>query len=175
MPDRRDENAREDRESPQDRRPQGGGAGPEYGRGADDRSWIDRCADDECLGRRHRGRGPKDWSRDDQRLYEEICERLLQDRLIDARGITVEVEDGVVVLRGEARAAADPLLVQRLVLDTAGVKGLEIDLRVRPRPQGVAPAAPRIEDQGDDRVDKSSLAAPLVPGRAPPPDSAGAP
>lgn len=148
-----------------------GGRGEAFG--ADDRSWIDRCADDEACGRsHHRGRGPRGWARDDQRLYEAVCERLLQDPLIDARGIEVEVEDGVVTLRGRARAPADPRLAERLVKETPGVKGLRLELSVggeagamrRPLPEGT-----------DDGVDKSSLTSPIIPGWAPPPDPAGAP
>lgn len=140
---------------------------------ADDRTWMDRCADDECQGRsHHRGRGPKDWSRDDRRLYEEICERLLSDRLIDAREIVVEVEGGVVTLRGQARAPADPLLAEELVRRTPGVKGLEIDLRVGPETLAARRA---LVEGDDDRVDRSSMTSPIIPGRAPPPDPAGAP
>lgn len=129
----------------------GGGAG-------DSRSWLDRCADDEAEGRKHhRGRGPKDWSRDDRRLYEEVCERLLHDRLIDARGIEVAVEDGVVTLTGEARAAADPMLAERLVRDIPGVKGLQVRLALHPRPHEEPTRA------DDDRVDKSSMSYPILP------------
>jgi osmotically-inducible protein OsmY len=145
-----------------------GGRGEDFG--ADDRSWMDRCADDELAGRgHHRGQGPKHWSRGDRQLYEEVCERLLRDRLIDARGIEVEVEDGAVSLHGEARAAADPHLIERLVRETPGVRGVRLDLRVR---QGARRPEPQPDD---DHVDKSALSAPLVPGRAPPPGSAGAP
>jgi hypothetical protein len=149
-----------------------GGRGDNFG--PDDRSWIDRCADEELAGhkRRYVGRGPKDWSRGDQALYVEVCERLLHDRLIDPRGIEVEVEDGVVTVRGEAAAPADPALIDRLVRAVPGVKGLELELHVRP--QEGQPRR-REEPQDDDRTDKSSLAAPILARRAPPPDSAGAP
>ena len=133
-----------------------GGRGETFG--ADDRSWFDRCADDEFHGRRHhRGRGPKDWSRDDQRIYEEVCERLLHDRLIDARGMEVEVDDGVVTLKGEARAAADPLLAERLVRETPGVKDVQLELAVHPRPHEEPKPAE------DDRIDKSPLGYPILP------------
>ena len=140
--------------------------------GADDRSWVDLCADDECAGRRrhHAGRGPKDWSRSDQALYVEVCERLMADRLIDARGLEVEVEDGVVTLRGRAAAPADPALIERLVRETPGVKGLDMNLAV-----GGDRSAPRLPEPEDDAVDHSSLAAPILARRAPPPDPAGAP
>ena len=146
---------------PDPRSEQPGGGGTSGGHfGADDRSWLDICADDACSGRgRHRGRGPKSWSRDDQQIYVEVCERLLHDRLIDARGIEVDVDNGVVILRGEARAAADPLLAERLVRETPGVKGVQLDLQVRPRPPEPEPA-PRT---GNERTDKSPLGYPILP------------
>ena len=125
----------------------------------DDRSWVDLCADDELWGRsHHRGRGPQDWSRDDQLVYVEVCERLLHDRLIDARGIEVEVEDGVVSLRGEVRAAADPVLAARLVGETPGVKGVRLELILRPRQP-----PPQPEARSDERIDKSPLGYPILP------------
>jgi hypothetical protein len=129
----------------------------------DDRSWMDRCVDDEHAGRsHHRGRGPRDWSRDDRRLYEEVCERLLHDRLIDARGIEVTVEDGVVSLKGEARGASDPALARRLVLETPGVKAVEIDLAVNPHSaRFVTP--PKAAEPDDERIDKSPLGYPILP------------
>jgi osmotically-inducible protein OsmY len=97
----------------------------------DDRSWMDRCADEEVAGRGpHRGRGPQSWAPDDQRIYEIVCERLLQDRLIDARGMEVEVEDGVVTLRGSAAHASDPALARMLVRETPGVKEVVTELRI---------------------------------------------
>ncbi|HEX3699676.1 MAG TPA: BON domain-containing protein [Phenylobacterium sp.] len=149
-----------------------GGRGEDFG--ADDRSWMDRCADDECAGlrRHHAGRGPKGWNRDDQALYAAVCERLTHDRLIDARGVEVEVENGVVTVRGQAAAPADAALIERLVRETAGVKGLELHLAMRPRGEAAARA---LAPDEDDRVDKSSLSAPILARRAPPPDPAGAP
>jgi hypothetical protein len=128
----------------------------------DERSWIDRCADDELGGRsHHRGRGPQDWSRDDRRIYEAVCERLLHDRLIDARGIEVEVDAAVVTLRGEARGAADPALARRLAAETPGVKDVELELTVNPNsPRFVAP---RRADDDEDWVDSSRLGYRIVP------------
>ncbi|THD74467.1 MAG: BON domain-containing protein [Phenylobacterium sp.] len=146
-----------------------GGDGRAEDFGADDRSWMDLCADDECAGRRHAGRGPKDWSRSDQALYVEVCERLMRDRLIDARGLEVEVEDGVVTLSGRAAAPADPALIERLVRETPGVKGVELHIVL-----GGRRAAPEPPEPEDDAVDKSSLAAPILARRAARPGSPGA-
>jgi hypothetical protein len=130
--------------------------------GGDERSWMDRCADDELTGHtHHRGRGPKDWSRADQRIYEAVCERLLHDRLIDARGIEVEVDDAVVTLKGEARGAADPALARRLVRETPGVKAVELELTVNPTSARFV--APRRADD-EARVDWSRLGYRILPG-----------
>lgn len=128
-----------------------------------ERSWVDLCADDEHTGRgHHRGRGPKDWSRDDQQLYVEVCERLLHDRLIDARGIEVAVEGGVVTLTGEARGAADPTLAERLVRATPGVKDVQVELRINPDlPDPAAQAPPA--DEFDGRTDRSPRGYPILP------------
>jgi hypothetical protein len=128
----------------------------------DERSWIDRCADDELGGRsHHRGRGPQDWSRDDRRIYEAVCERLLHDRLIDARGIEVEVDAAAVTLRGEARGAADPALARRLAAETPGVKDVELELTVNPNsPRFVGR---RRADDDEDWVDSSRLGYRIVP------------
>lgn len=112
-----------------------------YGQGADggaddDRSWMDRCADEECAGRGpHRGRGPQSWAPDDRRIWEAVCERLLHDRLIDARGMEVEVENGVVTLRGLAAHASDPALARMLVRQTPGVKEVVTELRLDDHPR----------------------------------------
>jgi hypothetical protein len=141
---------------------------------ADDRSWIDVCAEDECSGRpHHRGQGPKGWARSDQQIYEAVCERLTHDRLIDARGMAVEVEEGVVTLRGLARAAADPRHAAELARDVAGVRDVRLELTV---------AAPDLRHPSaweqlfaDDKVDRNSFSPPIIAGRAPPPtDISGA-
>lgn len=141
---------------------------------ADDRSWFDVCAEDEWSGRpHHRGQGPKGWARSDQQIYEAVCERLTHDRLLDARGIEVDVDEGVVTLRGMARAAADPRHAAQLAREVAGVRDVRLELTV---------AAPDLRNPTaweelfqDDCVDKTSLSPPIIAGRAPPPDIAGAP
>mgnify|MGYP003420411041 CR=1 FL=1 len=47
-----------------------------------------------------RSKGPKGYHRPDGRIYEDVCEALLNDRLIDASDIDVEVHEGIVILRG---------------------------------------------------------------------------
>jgi len=40
------------------------------------------------------GKGPKGWSMADERLIEEVSERLMQDRLLDARGVESPLTPG---------------------------------------------------------------------------------
>ena len=51
-------------------------------------------------GRTHRGRGPKGYVRRDERIHEEVCERLKCDDVLDATDIAVHVRAGVVTLDG---------------------------------------------------------------------------
>lgn len=136
------------------------GQGAESG-ADDDRSWMDRCADEEVAGRGpHRGRGPQSWAPDDRRIYEAVCERLLHDRLIDARGMEVEVDGGVVTLRGTAAHASDPALARLLVRETPGVKDVVTELSVLPH--ATEPAHPAEEDP-HARSDRSPLGYPILP------------
>ncbi len=105
-----------------------GGRGEAFG--GDDRSWMDKRADRE-LGA-HRGKGPRSWTRSDERIREQVCERLLHDRLLDARGIEVSVADGVVTLAGEVPGASDAAHAEMLARQTAGVSEVRCDLAHRP-------------------------------------------
>jgi len=46
------------------------------------------------------GIGPKGYRRSDALIYEDVCENLLNDPMIDASEIEIEVDDGVVTLKG---------------------------------------------------------------------------
>jgi hypothetical protein len=106
-----------------------GGRGDAFG--GDDRNWIDQRADERSAGA-HRGRGPRGWSRSDERIREEVCERLLQDRLLDARGVEVSVQDGVVTLSGEAPGASDAAHAEMLARQAPGVTDVRVELRHAP-------------------------------------------
>src|SRR6476646_264940 len=46
------------------------------------------------------GKGPKNYKRSDSRIYDDICEALYNDSHVDASDIEVEVNNGLVTLRG---------------------------------------------------------------------------
>lgn len=81
----------------------------------------------------HRGHGPKGYTRTDARLHEAICDRLTDDPDIDARNITVTVQDGVVTLEGRVDNRLSKHIIEDLVDDCGGVKGIRnlIDVEAR--------------------------------------------
>lgn len=48
----------------------------------------------------HRGKGPKGYTRSDERILEDLSERLAEDDEIDPSDVSIEVRDGVVTLSG---------------------------------------------------------------------------
>jgi osmotically-inducible protein OsmY len=84
------------------------------------------------------GKGPRGWTMADERLIEEVSERLMQDRLLDARGIEVAADAGAVTLSGHVGAASDIALAAMLVRETPGVRDVVNRLVLRPGPSAAA-------------------------------------
>jgi hypothetical protein len=99
---------------------------------SDDRSWMDACVDRLMAQGPYVGRGPADWKRSDAVLHEAVSEHLTHDRLLDARGIVVEVEDGVVSLEGQVRTPSDRRLADLLAHDVGGVDRVLNHLVIQP-------------------------------------------
>jgi hypothetical protein len=76
------------------------------------------------------GKGPKGYRRSDDRILEEVHERLAHGYL-DASDIEVKVKDGEVTLEGTVRSKHDRRLAEDLVEDTLGVRELDNRLKVR--------------------------------------------
>lgn len=70
---------------------------------------------------KHRGKGPKNFSRSDDFLYEEVCEALLMNPDLDPEFINVEVKNSVVILTGHVRIRDDRYLAEDLAWDVSGV------------------------------------------------------
>lgn len=122
----------------------GGGAGYS-GRGAwrddDPRGFVDRAVDevrswfgDSDAERRreqdHRGRGPSDYTRSDERIREDANDRLTDHPLVDARNITVTVTEGEVTLAGTVGSRMEKRRAEDCVEDIGGVKHVQNNLRV---------------------------------------------
>ena len=87
----------------------------------------------QALARGYRGRGPKNYARSDQRIQEDISERLWDDDYVDASDVTVEVKDGEVTLRGNVEERRIRHRIEDIVDDCGGVKDIHNEIRVQPR------------------------------------------
>jgi hypothetical protein len=74
-------------------------------------------------------RGPKGWQRTDDRLKDDICERLYHTLHIDSSEVTVEVKDGKVMLDGTVPQRGMKHALEDLIDSLPGVH--DIDNRVR--------------------------------------------
>jgi hypothetical protein len=76
------------------------------------------------------GRGPKGYRRSDERIHEDICERLTEHPSIDASDIEVSVHDGDVTLAGRVESRAIKHLTESMTETVSGVKEVHNHLRV---------------------------------------------
>lgn len=85
----------------------------------------------ESYGRgRHAGRGPKDYTRSDERIREDVCERLTEADDIDASEISVTVKDGVVQLTGSVEERWTKHQAEDIADGCSGVKDVRNEIRV---------------------------------------------
>jgi hypothetical protein len=111
---------------------------------------------------RYRGIGPRNYRRSDERILEDINERLTDDHHIDASDIGVKVEGGEVTLSGTVEDRAARRRAEDIAESVSGVGHVQNDLRVASRTtaagmgERVEPAAP----QG-----KGSVTGPGAPAR----------
>ena len=84
-------------------------------------------------GRSFRGTGPKGWQRSDERLQDDICERLTDDHWIDASDVSVQVSGGVVTLEGSVTDRRLKHRIEDMVEQCGGVGEIRNQLSVRPR------------------------------------------
>lgn len=80
--------------------------------------------------RGHRGRGPKNYARSDERINEEVHERLTDDSWLDASNINVSVSGGEVTLSGTVENREAKHRAERIVEDLSGVKHVQNNLRI---------------------------------------------
>jgi osmotically-inducible protein OsmY len=78
----------------------------------------------------HKGKGPKSYKRTDDRIHDEICDRLTQHSLIDASLMDVHVENGVVTLTGEVLDRRMRYMAEDVADNVSGVKEIHNKLRV---------------------------------------------
>lgn len=82
-------------------------------------------------GQRRYPPGPKGYQRSDERLREDISERLLQSRDIDSSDVTVTVSDAKVVLEGTVPERPMKHAIEDLVDACPGVQDIDNRIRVK--------------------------------------------
>ncbi len=101
------------------------------------RSWF---GDDEAERRRnrdnreaehHRGRGPKGYQRSDERILEDVNDRLTDDPHIDASEIDVSVSGREVTLNGTVNSRFEKRHAEDLAESVSGVTHVQNNLRVQ--------------------------------------------
>jgi len=78
----------------------------------------------------HAGKGPKNYKRTDERIQEEVSDRLTDDDMLDASEITVQVRDGDVMLSGTVSTREDKRRAEDLIENCSGVKEVTNNLRI---------------------------------------------
>ncbi|WP_042878048.1 BON domain-containing protein [Cupriavidus necator] len=90
-------------------------------------------AREQGFGAMRRGRdriGPKGYQRSDERIREEICERLAHARHVDVRDVEVEVQSGVVRLTGNVQDRREKYCIEEIADDVFGVREIHNALRL---------------------------------------------
>lgn len=85
---------------------------------------------DEMRSGQHRGKGPKNYTRSEERIREDVSDQLCDDSFLDASGIEVSVKDGEVTLNGEVDSRYSKHRAEDLAEDVTGVKNVQNNLRV---------------------------------------------
>ncbi len=124
----------------------GGGNNSSYNRFGDDdgdRGFLAKAGDeiaswfgdDDAERRRnqdqdHRGRGPANYTRSNERLLEDACERLTHDRYLNASNINVTADDNEITLDGTVDSRQAKRRAEDCVHDISGVKHVQNNLRI---------------------------------------------
>lgn len=121
----------------------------------DDRNWFDKAGDevqswfgdrdaerrrqqDQMRSGEHRGRGPSGYRRSDERIREDVNDRLSDDSWLDASSIEVQVKDGEVTLSGTVHDRRDKRHAEDLAERVSGVNHVQNNLRVKTTSHGLS-------------------------------------
>jgi osmotically-inducible protein OsmY len=113
----------------------------------EDRGWWDKARDevsswfgnddaerrrrmDEQKSAQHKGKGPRGYQRSDDRIREDVCDRLSDDPYLDASDIEVKVSGNEVILSGTVENREDKRRAEDVAERISGVKNVQNQLRV---------------------------------------------
>jgi osmotically-inducible protein OsmY len=112
-----------------------GGYGQAYGGGHGGEKYEEAAS---------RARPPRGYRRSDERIRDEVYERLAHQDWIDAEDVEVRCEDGVVTLTGTVERRRDRRVAEDLAHEVRGVHDVMNELRARSAaPGGAQPGGTR--------------------------------
>lgn len=112
------------------------GYGRRFDRDRDERGLWDRAKDEmreswESVKETFQGKGPKGYKRSDDRIREDVCDRLTRHHAVDATEIEISVRDGEVTLSGTVLDRRQKRLAEDIVDDVYGVHDVTNQIRVK--------------------------------------------
>lgn len=90
----------------------------------------------------HAGKGPKGYRRSDDRIREDVCDRIASWGWVDASDVEVRVQEAEVTLSGSVSARRDKRLLEEMIEGVPGVLDVHNQIRVR-REAGQRPMVER--------------------------------
>lgn len=104
------------------------------------------------------GRGPKGYRRSDERIREDICERLTEDWQVDASEIEIVVNNGEVTLTGAVGSRHEKRKAEDLAEAVTGVHEVHNSIRVGSGDQQRDYERPRATGMSNDPTTPTSIA-----------------
>jgi hypothetical protein len=95
-----------------------------------DPDWRDRPQTRDQRPGPMTGLGPVGYQRSDERICDDVNDRLTQHGWLDATHIQVEVKDCVVYLRGEVGSRADKRLAEEIAEGVSGLQDIRNELNI---------------------------------------------
>ena len=86
------------------------------------------------MGGPYAGRGPRGYQRSDERIREDVCDRMCEHGGLDASDIEVRVNNAEVTLVGTVRERQDKRLAEDLADQVSGVREVHNQIRVSQQP-----------------------------------------
>lgn len=86
--------------------------------------------DRQRAGQPHTRRGPKNYSRSDEMVLGDVCERMALNPDLDASDLTVDIAEGVIRLGGTVTDRRQKRLAEEIADHVYGVRDVENHVRI---------------------------------------------
>jgi osmotically-inducible protein OsmY len=136
-----------------------GGQGPQGGFGQGQYGQEQRSARGSESGQR---RVPKNYQRSDQRIYEDVCDRLSDDDELDVSNIEIKVEGGEVTVTGHVDSRSMKRRIEDVAERVPGVKDVHVQVKVQRQGQ----QGPQGQDQSRQGTQNAQAGAAASTGSA---------